>query len=235
MDTTDAQKTILVVEDDDHILELITYHLRAADFQVLQTFTGEEALERASIDRPDLILLDLMLPGMSGLEVCAKLKGDTATRKIPVTIVSARGADADVVAGLEAGADDYIIKPFHPPVFLAQVRDMLHRAACSRRDPDQERVYGDLQINPATREAWLAGDRVSLTEVEFQVLDYLARHAGRISTRAQIMAALGIDEEQATDFSVDDQVLSLGKKLGDSTPFLETIRRIGFRFKDPGS
>jgi two-component system phosphate regulon response regulator PhoB len=232
---TDAQKTILVVEDNDHILELITYHLRAAGFHVLQTFTGEEALERASIDRPDLILLDLMLPGMSGLEVCIKLKGDTATRMIPVTIVSARGADADVVAGLEAGADDYIIKPFHPPVFLDEVRDILRRVACSRPDPDRERVYGGLRIDPAAREAWLAGDRMPLSEVEFQVLDYLAQHAGRICTRAQIMAALGIDEEQATDFSVDDEVFSLGKKLGEPTPYLETIRRIGFRFKDPGA
>ena len=230
-----AQETVLVVEDDDNILELITYHLKKAGFGVSQTFTGEEALERASVDRPDLILLDLMLPKISGLEVCAKLKGDTATRTIPIIIVSARGADTDVVAGLEAGADGYIIKPFRPPDLLTSVRDMLSRATRPQPEPGQDLVWAELWISPAKQEVRVAGDSVVLTEAEFQVLWYLVTRAGQICTRGQIGTVLGFEDEGATDSSVDDHVVQLTKKLGDTGSCIETVRRIGYRFKDPGS
>jgi two-component system alkaline phosphatase synthesis response regulator PhoP len=128
-----TQRTILVVEDDDNILELMIYHLGQGGFTVQQTFTGEEALERVFVGKPDLILLDLMLPGMGGLEVCATLKNDMTTRSIPIAIVSARGADTDVMKGLEAGADDYLVKPFLPTVLMSAVESMLHRDSPAHR------------------------------------------------------------------------------------------------------
>jgi two-component system, OmpR family, alkaline phosphatase synthesis response regulator PhoP len=230
-----ANETILVVEDDDSILELISFHLSKEGFTVQQTLTGEEALERASAMRPDLILLDLMLPKMSGLEVCVKLKEDVVTHGIPVIIVSARGVDRDVIAGLEAGADDYITKPFRPATLIADVRAMLCRVARGRVDAGQDLVFAELQMSPDKREVQVAGRPVTVTDVEFQVLHYLGLHCGQIRTRAQIRAALGVDEEDALGFSVDDLVVSLSKKLGDSGRYVEAVRRIGFRFKDSPS
>jgi len=232
-----AQETILVVEDDENILELITFHLSQAGYNVLQTFTGEEALERASFARPDLILLDLMLPKMNGLKVCAKLKGDMATRRIPIIIVSARGADTDVIAGLEAGADDYITKPFRPGVLITEVRMMLQRATRTRADTAQDLSLADITIQAEKQQVEVAGVPVTLTDTQFRMLHYLALHAGRICTRKQIKAALGHADqaEDSASFSVDDQMIGLCKALGDAGSSIETIRRIGYRFKDLAS
>lgn len=230
-----ANETILVVEDDDNILELITYHLKQAGFQVVQSFTGEEALERAAVKRPDLILLDLMLPNMSGLEVCEKLKGDPATRTIPVVIVSARGADADVITGLEAGADDYIIKPFHPPSFVTHVQSILTRSTSANVDPKETLQFQGIQINPVTQKLRIENNSVSLTELEFKILHMLALQAGRLRTRSQIRTALGLGEDTEMEFSVDGCVMSLCAKLGDYASCIEAVRRIGYRFKDEGS
>lgn len=227
-----AQQTILVVEDDDSILELITFHLKQNGFAVDQTFTGEEALERAFVSRPDLILLDLMLPAMSGLEVCATLKNDMATRGIPIVIVSARGADTDVIAGLEAGADDYVVKPFLPVSLVATVQSMLHRGSCPVCPPDQDLAGGGMTLCPETRTVCVGDTALSMPELAFQVLYDLVRHAGAIRTRSQIKAALGLSEQAAEAFSVDDQVTALCQVLGDRSACIETIRRIGYRFKD---
>lgn len=227
-----AQQTILIVEDDDNILELITFHLKQNGFAVDQTFTGEEALERAFVSQPDLILLDLMLPGMSGLEVCATLKNDMATRAIPIVIVSARGTDTDVIAGLEAGADDYLVKPFLPPALVDMVQSMLRRRACTDSEPDQDLVQADIKISPSTQEVWLGDFPISLSDSTFQVLHDLARHAGSIRTRGQIKAAQGLYGQAAEDFSVDDQITTLCQVLGDRGTCIETVRRIGYRFKD---
>ena len=230
-----AQQTILVVEDDENILELITYHLKKAGFDVQQTFTGEEAIERASIIRPDLILLDLMLPSISGLEVCAQLKSDATTRMIPIVIVSARGADTDVVAGLEAGADDYVVKPFRPRALVANVHTVLRRAACPRPKADQDIAMAGLSICPKHQSVRVADVPVILGERAFQVLHYLILHAGCICTRGQIRTALGIDDDDTSEFSVDDQVTQVRQQLGDAGTCIETVRRIGYRLKDPGA
>ena len=227
-----AQQTILVVEDDDNILELMTYHLGQGGFTVQQTFTGEEALERVFVGKPDLILLDLMLPGMGGLEVCATLKNDMTTRSIPIAIVSARGADTDVIAGLEAGADDYLVKPFLPTVLMSTVHAMLHRETFKRPGPDQDLAVADLKISPGTQEVWLSSRPVPLTEPEFQVLHDLVRHTGSIRTRGQIKMAMALDEQAFEDFPVDDHVTTLCQKMGDKMTCIETVRRIGYRFKD---
>ncbi len=227
-----TRETVLVVEDDENILKLISFHLSQAGFNVQQTFTGEEALERTACLGPDLILLDLMLPKMSGLKVCEKLKGDVCTQSIPVIVVSARGADTDIVAGLEAGADDYITKPFKPATLLADVRAMLRRTARAPADAGQDLVLAELQMSPCKREVQIAGHPVNVTDVEFRVLHHLGLHRGQIRTRGQIRAALGADQEDAPGFSVDELIVSLGKKLGDAGKCVETIRRVGFRFKD---
>lgn len=230
-----AQETIMVVEDDENILELITHHLCKADFCVQQIMTGEEALERASWHPPDLILLDLMLPKMGGMEVCKKLKANKVTRTIPIVIVSARGADSDVVAGLEAGADDYITKPFRPAELVSQVQSMLRMGARPQGQPAQDISLSKLQILANTQEVLAAGQPVDLTENEFRTLHYLALHTGRICTRGQIKTALGYTDEVPEGFSLDDQVMQLEKKLGDTGADVETIRRIGYRLKDSGS
>lgn len=230
-----AQQTILVVEDDDSILELITFHLKHHGFAVDQTFTGEEALERAFVNRPDLILLDLMLPAMSGLEVCTTLKHDMTTRGIPVVIVSARGADTDVIAGLEAGADDYVVKPFSPAALMDRVHAVLGKQAGPLPDPEQDLSLAGLTIRPKTQEVSVGDRAVSMPGPAFQVLHDLARHAGILRTRGQIKAALGLKDQAAENFSVDDEIASLCRWLEDRSPCIETVRRIGFRFKDPTS
>ena len=226
-----AEETILVVEDDENILELITFHLNKAGFDVHQTFTGEEALQRVSCMRPDLMLLDLMLPKMSGLEVCTKLKGDASTRAIPIVIVSARGADTDIVAGLEAGADDYITKPFRPAALIEEVKAMLKRAGRSRPRIDQDLIWPHIEIRPADQGVQSSGAPLTLSETEFKVLHFLARHAGDTRTRGQIQAALGYSDEETCP--VDDWVGHLCKALGDAGACIESVRRIGYRFKDP--
>jgi len=232
-----AKETILVVEDDENILELITFHLSQAGYTVQQTFTGEEALERASFGRPDLILLDLMLPKMSGMKVCAKLKGDMTTRRIPIIIVSARGADTDVIAGLEAGADDYITKPFRPAALIANVQTWLRRVARPRPDATQDLDFANLTIQPKEQEVQVAGQPVTLTDTAFRILHYLALQAGRICTRNQIKAQLGYTDESEgqSAFAVDDEMAGLCQALGDASDSIETIRRIGYRFKDEES
>ena len=230
-----SQKTILVVEDDDNILELITFHLKHHGFAVDQTFTGEEALERAFVNRPDLILLDLMLPAMNGLEVCATLKNDVATRGIPVVIVSARGADTDVVAGLEAGADDYVVKPFSPATLMDRVHAVLVKQPDALPEFDQDLELAGLTIRPKAQEVCVGDRPVSMRGPALQVLHDLARHAGTLRTRGQIKAALGLTGEDAEAFSVDEVIASLCRLLEDKCPCIEAVRRIGFRFKDPSS
>lgn len=223
---------ILVIEDEGDILDLITLNLTREGFQVLGAATGEEGLELARGETPDLVVLDLMLPGIDGLQVCRALRADPRTRAVPVLILTARGEEADVVAGLETGADDYVTKPFSPKVLVARIRSVLRRRAEAPGDEGDVLRVRDLVIHPG-RHAVLAGERpIDLTATEFRLLHFLARRPGWVFTRNQIVQAVRGDGYPVTERSVDVQIYGLRRKLGAADDYVETVRGVGYRFRD---
>lgn len=226
------KESILLVEDDEDILDLVRYNLEKEGFCVRGVSSGEEALEAARSRAPDLVVLDLMLPGVDGLEVCRRLKADPLLRHIPVVMLTAKGEEADVVAGLELGADDYVVKPFSMRVLLARIGAVLRRRA--RVEPGEEDVVRirDLVIHPGRHEVLLGGEPVSLTLSEFRILHLLARRPGWVFTRYQIVDAVHGEDHPVTDRSVDVQIAGLRKKLGRAGRYIETVRGVGYRFKE---
>ncbi len=224
---------ILVVDDEEDLLELVSYNLRREGYEVDCVTTGETALRAARSRQIDLIILDLMLPGADGLEVCRALRSDPQTREIAIVMLTAKGDEADIVTGIELGADDYITKPFSPRVLLARVRAALRRRSRSAEVDDHSvvRVH-DLSIDPIRHEVTLGGRRLDLTITEFRVLSWLARHPGRVFTRQQIIDAVRGDDYPVTERSVDVQVVALRRKLENHQDYIETIRGVGYRFKE---
>ncbi len=227
-----AKEKILVVDDEEDILELVKYNLTKDGYQVKCVPSGEEALKRAQDDLPDLILLDLMLPGLDGLDVCRRLKNNPATVHIPIVMLTAKGEDADIVTGLELGAEDYITKPFSPRVLLARVRVVLRRR--TREEPEESTVLKvhDMVIDPARHEVQINGDPVGLTAGEFRILHFLARRPGWVFSREQIIRSCKGEDYPVTERSVDVQIVGLRKKLGPSGNLIETVRGVGYRFKE---
>jgi two-component system phosphate regulon response regulator PhoB len=223
---------ILAVDDEEDILELIRYNLTKEGYVVDLASTGEQALERARSSAPDLILLDLMLPGLDGLDVCREIKQDPSINHIPILMVTAKGEEADIVLGLEMGADDYITKPFSPRVLLARVRTILRRRRNEKTDDQSMLHIHDLVINPARHEVSAGGEPADLTPTEFRILNFLARRPGWVFTRDQIIAAVKGDDYPVTERSVDVQVAGLRKKLGKSGDVVQTVRGVGYRFKE---
>jgi two-component system phosphate regulon response regulator PhoB len=227
---SDRRKHILVVDDEEDILELVGYNLENAGFQVTTAREGEVALKLIRGKNPDLIILDLMLPGIDGLDICRILKSDRETESIPILMLTARGEETDIVKGLEIGADDYVTKPFSPKVLIARVNALLRRHQVS--DPGKEDVlaFGELSIHPGRREVFVAGRPVSLTYTEFQILLVLASHPGWVFTRNQIIDRVRGEQYPVTDRSVDYQIVGLRKKLGKAGRFIKTVRGVGYRF-----
>jgi two-component system phosphate regulon response regulator PhoB len=223
---------MLVVEDEAEILELMRYNLAREGYHVLTATTGEAAIASARSTRPDLVVLDLMLPGIDGLEVCRLLKRDPATQAIQIVMVTAKGEESDIVAGLELGADDYITKPFSPKVLVARLRAVLRRAEQAPGDEQATVHTGDLVIDPARHEVTVAGNAVDLTATQFRILHYLARRPGWVFTRTQIVDAVHGEDYPVTDRSVDVHVVALRRKLGDAGDRLETVRGVGYRFRE---
>jgi two-component system phosphate regulon response regulator PhoB len=223
---------ILVVEDDSDIQELIRYNLARERFKVTVASTGEEALKLAHADPPDLVLLDLMLPGMDGLEVCRRLKRQTRTAGARVMMLTAKGEEADIVAGLELGSDDYIVKPFSPRVLLAHIKAVLRRSASGDDGEAPAFRRAGLTIRPERHEALLDGRPVDLTLTEFRILQLLARRPGWVYTRAQIVDSARGADYPVTDRSVDVHVAALRKKLGQAGDLIETVRGVGYRLRD---
>jgi two-component system phosphate regulon response regulator PhoB len=224
---------ILVVEDEEDILELIRYNLAKEGFRVESATTGEKALSRARFKPPDLILLDLMLPGLDGLEVCRRLKKDPGVAHIPVVMLTAKGEESDIVAGLEVGAEDYITKPFSPKVLVARVRAVLRRSAEPAAPEDSAVVsIGELTLHPGRHEALVDGRPVNLTATEFRILHFLVRRRGWVFTRYQIVEAVHGEGYPVTDRSVDVQIVGLRKKLGPVGQYIETVRGVGYRFRE---
>lgn len=227
-----SPKTILVVDDEKDIRELVRYNLARDGYKVECAQTGEEALRTARSAAPDLIVLDLMLPGLDGLEVCKRLKAERQTAAVPIVMLTAKGEDADVVAGLELGADDYVIKPFSPRVLLARVRAVLRRSEePAEAEPAMIR-RGGLVIDPARHQVTVDGEPANLTALEMRVLIALARRPGLVLTRYQIVDASQGEGVGVTDRSVDVHIVSLRRKLGACGPLIETVRGIGYRFKE---
>jgi two-component system phosphate regulon response regulator PhoB len=226
-------KHILVVDDEEDILELVKYNLLKDGFQVTCVSTGEEAIKTAKAKLPDLILLDLMLPGVDGFAVTRALKGDPSTAQVPIAFLSARGEESDIVAGLELSAEDYITKPFSPKVLRARVKAILRRKA--EAPPAAEAVVRvhELTINPGRHEALVGEAPVAeLTSTEFRLLHFLARRPGWVFTRNQIIDAVRGEDCAVTDRSVDVHVVGLRRKLGKAGKYIETIRGVGYRFKE---
>ncbi len=227
-----AKPHVLVVDDEENIRELVGYNLAREGFRATCVASGEEALAAAGRGGWDLVLLDLMLPGADGLEVCRRLKADPRTRTIPVVMLTAKGEDADVVAGLELGADDYVTKPFSPRVLLARVRAVLRRRSAKPAEDSEVLHRGELTVHPGRHEVLVGGTPVELTATEFRILHLLARRVGWVFTRSQIVAGAQGDDAAVTDRSVDVHVVALRRKLGPAGRIIETVRGVGYRLKD---
>jgi two-component system, OmpR family, alkaline phosphatase synthesis response regulator PhoP len=226
-----AKAKILVVDDEEDIRELVELNLSHEGFKVLLCETGEQALEKAGSELPDLIILDLMLPGIDGLEVCKKLKSNMKTENIPVVMLTAKGEETDVVSGLEVGADDYITKPFSGKVLVARVRRLLRKVIATSEDKVVLKIK-DLVIDPNRHEVLVKNKAVELTFTEFNILHMLAKRPGFVFTRYQIVDALHGSDYIVTDRAVDVQIVSLRKKLGVCGNSIETVRGVGYRFRD---
>ena len=227
-----AKPRVLVVDDEDDLLELVRYNLAKDGYDVECVGSGEQALQSARTNPPDLVVLDLMLPAVDGLEVCRRLKTDPKTRDILIVMLTAKGEEADMVAGLERGADDYIAKPFSPRVLSARVRALLRRDE-SRRLEERETTIDvhELSIHPGRHEATRVGQLLELTYTEFALLMFLAKRPGWAFSRAQIVDAVKGADYPVTERSVDVQVAGLRRKMGDHGHYIETVRGVGYRFR----
>ena len=224
--------TVLVIEDEPDIRELIEFNLKKYHYNVLLASNGEKGLKDARSYEPDLILLDLMLPGIQGIDVCRVIKSDENIKNIPIIILSALGQEEDIVLGLEAGADDYVSKPFSLDVINARIKTVLRRYH-KKDDEYRNRIllYETIKINPLTREVTIDGRLVALTYTEFQILHLLLSHPGWVFTRYQIINKIRGENYPVTDRSIDFQIVGLRKKMMGKGNLIETIRGVGYRFQ----
>jgi two-component system alkaline phosphatase synthesis response regulator PhoP len=225
---------ITIIEDEEDIRHLVCYNLEKEGYAVSSYESGEKGLSGIRSDPPDLVLLDLMLPGIDGMEVCRRLKQDAATRDIPVIIISAKGEENDIIAGLERGADDYLSKPFSPKILLARIRTILRRVSQPQPGDDDIIQVDELVLAPGKFSATLSGKPLELTAGDFRLLYFLASHRGWVYTRYQIVDAIRGEGYVVTERAIDVQVAGLRKKLGDYGRYIETVRGVGYRFKDAG-
>ena len=224
-------KNILIVEDDLDIRELMSFNLANEGHQVFEANDGEVGIDKARNNNPDLILLDLMLPGIQGLDVCRIIKSDQETKEIPIIMVTALGQEEDIVKGLETGADDYITKPFSIKVLIARVNAVLKRSIEVGEDKSKDILINGINIKTRSREVWVNKNLINdLTFSEFQILYLLAGHPGWVFTRYQIIDKIRGDNYPVTDRSVDFQIVGLRKKLGDAGKLIKTVRGVGYRF-----
>lgn len=221
-----------VIEDEQDIAELVRFNLALEGYKVETFASGEEGLKRAFENPCDILLLDLMLPGINGLEVCAKLRANEATKKLPIIMMTAKGEEQDVVRGLEMGADDYVTKPFSPKVLLARVQAVLRRADRPTEEDKSALKKAGLTIDPGRVEVFVNGAKVDLTQSEFKILQFLAQRPGWVFTRTQIVEAIRGENYAVTDRTIDFQMVGLRKKLGELGSLIETVRGVGYRFKD---
>jgi len=231
-DMAGTKADVLIVEDDAEIAELIAFHASREGYRTRIAHSGREALDLVARRRPDLLILDIMLPDLDGLEVTRRLKRDPGASGVSILILSARGDEADIVSGLELGADDYVTKPFSPRVLVARVRNLLRRReeAPAPADSSLSLAGGELVIDPAQHTVEAGGEPVRLTLTEFRLLHFLATRPGFVRTRDQIVAAVRGEGTVLSSRAVDVHVASLRRKLGDFAWMVETVRGVGYRF-----
>lgn len=227
-----AREKILVVDDEEDIIELVRYNMAKEGYRIIGVTTGEQAISKARAELPDLILLDIMLPGVDGLEVCKILKADEKTAHIPIVMLTAKGEESDIVTGLELGADDYITKPFSPKVLIARIRAVFRRKMVREREGMSVIKIHDLVIDPFRHEVLVKNKPIELSATEFRILQYVAQRPGWVFTRGQIINAVKGEDYPVTDRSVDVQIVNLRKKLGRAGEYIETVRGVGYRFKE---
>jgi two-component system phosphate regulon response regulator PhoB len=229
---TKRQK-ILVVEDEPDLLEVLEYNLAREGFRVVTSRDGEDGLAKARRELPDALVLDLMLPGVDGLEICRRLRADDVTRAVPILMVTAKGEESDVVVGLTMGADDYVVKPFSPREVVARVKAVLRRSQSQPRGADADRLeFGGLVVDRARHEVLVRGAAAVLTPTELRLLHFLASHPGRVFTRDQLLSRAIGEHAVVTDRNIDVHVRSIRKKLGEERERVETVRGVGYRFRD---
>jgi two-component system phosphate regulon response regulator PhoB len=226
---------ILIVEDEAEIAELIRHHVDREGFRGSVVHSGRLALESIRRRAPDLVILDLMLPDLDGLEVCRRLRYEPQTRNLPILILSARGEEADIVAGIELGADDYVTKPFSPRVLTARIRNLLRRREVKELDGSIRQLRpgkGGLVIDLDRHTVEVQGRAVELTPTEFGILECLAGRPGFVRTRDQVIASVHGESTVLSQRAVDVHIAALRKKLGDYGSMIETVRGIGYRLRD---
>ena len=228
-----AKGTIMVVEDEVDILELLRFNLAKEGYHVEYSANGKDGLKKIMTLQPNLVILDLMLPDLDGLEICREMKASPNTKHIPIIMLTAKGEEADIVTGLELGADDYITKPFSLRELIARIKAVLRRKTEEIKDDESTINIHGMTIHPGRHEVLIEGEPVEeLTFTEFKLLHYLARRPGWAFTRNQIIDAVQGDDYPVTERSVDVQVVGLRKKLGDHGKYIETVRGIGYRFRE---
>lgn len=222
---------ILIVEDEKDIIELIQYNLEREGYGAAAVKSGEDAIRFLERENPELIILDLMLPGMDGLEICRLIKSDNKTKNIPVLMLTAKSEESDVVIGLQLGADDYVTKPFSPKVLLARIKALLRRSS-GKAITDQVRQFEDFKIDLPKHKITYKNQPIDLTALEFNILEFLSRYPGRVFSRDQIMDNVWKDGKFIVDRAVDVHIRGLRKKLGKAAEFIQTVRGSGYRFKE---
>lgn len=227
-----AKEKILIVDDEEDILKLVDFNLSKEGYGIITAATGEQAIALTRSESPGLIVLDLMLPGVDGLDVCRILKTDPGTKNIPIIMLTAKGEESDIVTGLELGADDYITKPFSPKVLIARVRTALRRLKTAPVGECDIITYDELVIDPGKHVVTVSGQPLDLTYTEFRILHCLARKPGWVFTRYQIVDNARGEDIEVTDRSVDVHIVSLRRKLGSAGRFIDTVRGVGYKFKE---
>ncbi len=226
------KEKILIVDDEQDIVELVRYNLSREGYQTITSLSGEDAISKARSKLPELIILDLMLPGLDGLEVCKMLRADNKTARIPIIMLTAKSEESDIVTGLEVGADDYVVKPFSPRVLVSRVKTILRRRTSAVTEDQTVIKLNDIVIDPMRHEVSVKGRQIDLTFTEFRILQTLAGRPGVVFSRYQIVDAIRGSDYPVTDRSVDVQIVSLRKKLGSAGRHIETVRSVGYKFRD---
>ena len=227
------KETILVIEDDSDIVEIIQYNFEREGYRVITASNGEKGLETAISKKPSLIILDLMLPGLDGIEVCKRLRTNAETRSIPIVMLTAKGEESDIILGLGVGADDYVTKPFSPKELLARITAVLRRGDLKQDSPAPSRLErGPITIDPARFEVYLKGQPIAFTLTEFKILSILAANPGRVYTRTLLLDRIQGGDAFVDDRNIDVHIRSIRRKLGDFAESIITVRGVGYKFRE---
>ena len=225
------QQTILIIEDDPAIVDALSYSLQAEGFEVLTAADGESGLQRARAALPDLVVLDLMLPKMDGLQICREIKGNDATRHVRVLMLTAKAEETDEIVGFRLGADDYVSKPYKQKALVQRIKALLRREDEQVRDAQELVSLGGLEIDRRTHVAKMDGEELVLTPTEFKLLWSFLRQPERTYTRAELMQSCRGEDANSMERTIDVHIRSLRQKLGDKSAAIETVRGVGYRFR----